>query len=339
MLMSGDLFLVISSKDERRWFFRIERESTLLSATSGLQLLCLSTCDSSKLLRFFKIPCRLFVMAGSTTLGENVTGVCVVEGKPSGRLSSLDTFLFNIDTGPDGIGTWVIIGISRTGPSMDFFFKIEEGGFDSGTSVRVLGAVFVLSEHLESGFLVAPTSILRSKDLLTKVSTLAKVSWVSAVISSSLFDVLTLLDVCSSPLTAFLSFLVVLLQSLKCLFLPLSVSTSKEPSGLEAEPLDLSLEMRRTAFVLPISEKAGAIPLRAFSMWMLSSLFLGLVRVGILEAVIGDDKDEVRKAVRELSLFVFSSFELAFTASSNTSGGKYLRRLLRFFPSSVRGTS
>lgn len=56
-------------------------KSDALLATSGLQLRCLITVDSSRLRRFFKMPCLRLVVAGSTTLGENVTGgVCVVCG-------------------------------------------------------------------------------------------------------------------------------------------------------------------------------------------------------------------------------------------------------------------
>lgn len=54
-------------------------ESEALLATSGLQLRCLITVDSSKLRLFFRIPCFRLLVAGSTTLGENVTGGVWVE--------------------------------------------------------------------------------------------------------------------------------------------------------------------------------------------------------------------------------------------------------------------
>lgn len=124
--VSGDCVLLSSSKEDLRWFFRMERESVLL-ATSGLQLRCRITVDSSRLRRFFRIPCFRLVVEGSSTLGEKVTGgVLLVEC--SNLLLSCDTFRFKIDTGPtvvvaqgnEGLST-IIEGIS----SSEFFFSIE----------------------------------------------------------------------------------------------------------------------------------------------------------------------------------------------------------------------
>lgn len=141
--MVGSFRIVISSKEERLCGFRILLPGECDLFVSGLQERCRSTCDSSRLRRFFKIPALRLVAAGSTTFGENVTGGVATSHLASG-FSSWETFRFKIDTGTDCRESDVFVRLGRDSSLVegcgfrDGSASVAEGVFEIG---RVLLAV------------------------------------------------------------------------------------------------------------------------------------------------------------------------------------------------------
>lgn len=318
-LGSGLASRTISSKLLRLWFFNMDFES--LIATSGLQLRCLNTWLSSKLLRFFSIPCFLFVIVGSTTLGLKVTGgvlLCVL-------VSSLDIFLFSIETGPSGaaigVSTITILLVSST----LLRFRMENG---------LLASALVRLGECNSR-LAAISFLGDARFLLASSSTLAKVSRVNAASSSILLEMVGFLY---SFLDSLLNLL--LLSLLLSSFLMFSLFDDVFAAVLISMSMSLAESLLDFSFGLDVGTQrmgfcfGGSLTLfLAFSMWMLSSDLLGVV-------VDAFDAMAVVELVETIGDSMLASVRLAeeLVETWRTSGGKNLRRRRLLLGSSAKST-